>query len=774
MKPAKRNRLNFFWLAACCALLLLSSCNTMKRLEPGKELYTGAKVDVQTAERRDRKTAAKELKKVLRPKPNQTVMGIRFKLWLYQVTGEDPKRKFRRWLKYKLGEKPVYYDPQIPVQVSDIMVNRLHNIGFFNASVSYSVVTTERKVSIRYEARVDRPYTIAAISFPDESGLLGVFLREAAPGRALKVGDQYRLELLKEERVRLDRHLKDRGYYFFNPDYLVFTADSTAGKRSIKLSLRVKEDAPLKARQRYRIGRVYVFASHRLRDTGRVVKGDTVMINGYHYVTRDSSLAPRAVLRSLTFGPGDMYSRKAHSTSVNRLMGMGVFHYVNVRFEDTLIDGEPRLNTFIYLTPMQKRSLQLELQAVTKSNNYAGPAVNVSYRNRNQFRHAELFVLNLNGNYETQFTGIQKGFNSYELGASTQLSLPRFVAPVKIRNVSSTLIPRTKVDAGFRNLNRVLYFHMNAANLSYGYTWKESARKEHELNPVAINFARVTRSTAAFQELLVNIPFLRRSFEEQFTIGGNYAFTYNSLVNNERSNQYYFNGMLDVSGNALSLAQSVIEGRQPSEENPFRLFGYRYSQFAKIATDGRYYHVINRNSKIATRLIAGVGFPYMNSRSLPYIKQFFSGGSNSIRAFLPRTVGPGTYISPDSASRRGFLDQAGDVKLEANVEYRFTMISVLKGALFLDAGNVWLLRKNPEQPGGEFIPSEFYRQVAVGSGFGLRLDVTYFVLRFDFGFPLRKPYKPYGERWVIRHIDFGDRTWRRQNFVLNIAIGYPF
>jgi outer membrane protein assembly factor BamA len=315
---------------------------------------------------------------------------------------------------------------------------------------------------------------------------------------------------------------------------------------------------------------------------------------------------------------------------------------------------------------------------------------------------------------------------------------------------------------------------MNAVNFSYGYTWKETQQKEHTFNPLAINFARLERTTVAFKDLLAANPFLRQSFEEQFTIGGNYSFTYNSLVGNPRRNQYYFNGLVDVSGNLLSLANRAITGRAPTEESPYTLFGARYSQYTRLATDARYYFIINKNSKIATRLLAGVGMTYGNSRTLPYVKQFFSGGSNSIRAFLPRTVGPGTYLMPDSLVNKGFLDKAGDIKLEGNIEYRFTIISVLKGALFLDAGNVWLMRKNNQLPGGEFNAADFYNELAVGSGFGLRLDLSFFILRFDLGMPLRKPYLPEKERWVIDEINFGQRNWRKQNLVLNIAIGYPF
>ena len=769
-----RNSLPVVQLFTLCVLLWCSGCNVVKYLKPGEELYTGADVKVESKDRVDEKKIRKDLERILRPKPNQTIANIRFKLWFYYKGGEDPKKGFKKFLKYKVGEKPVFYNPGIPALVSDIMQNRLHNLGYFDARVSYSVTTEDQKTSIHYTTTVSRPYTINQVSFPQSTTALGAQIKSTEEGTLLKQGKQYTLDLLRTERQRIDKDLKNQGFYFFNPDYLLFKADSSKGDKQIDLLVTIKPDIPEKATVPYIIGDVYINASRMVRDTTRKRKADTVMVDNVHYISTDNLFKPNALIRAVFLRKGDRYSRDAHTLTLNRLMSMGTFHSANIKFNDTLFNGSGRLSTHLFLTPMPRRSLQLELQVVTKSNNFTGPALMVSYRNRNQFRSGELFVLNLHGNFESQFTGAAKGFNSYEFGANTQLFLPRLLAPINIANVSPSFVPRTKFDLGFRNLNRVLYYSMNAINLSYGYTWKQTKLIGHEIDPIAINFARVTSSTEEFDELLEHNPVLRRSFEQQFTLGMLYAFTFNSLGNEGQRNQHYYNGMIELSGNTVSFVQRLMTGKKPDPDQPFTVFGYTYSQFVKIAHDFRYHHTINKNSKIAQRIIAGVGFPYGNTLSMPYIKQFFSGGSNSIRAFLPRTVGPGVYVVPDSVVSSKFMDQAGDIKLEGNVEYRFTIISVLKGAVFLDAGNVWLVRKNDQMPGAEFNPTLFYKQLAVGSGFGLRLDVTYFVLRFDVGVALRKPALPYGERWVIQDIDLGDTHWRRQNLILNIAIGYPF
>jgi len=750
------------------------SCNNIKRLPENETLYTGADIKIKTEDKVDRGEIKRELEKIVRPKPNEKLLGLRLKLSIYNYTGESPKKGIKKKLRRKFAEKPVLLSNVTPVTISDIMVNRLNTLGYFDAAVTYTVITKKGKSRIEYTANVTSPYVINSIVFPKGDDVLSVAVRESEKETAVKKGTQYSLDLLKAERIRIDYYMKNEGFYYFNQDYLLFKADSTIGSKEVNLKLTVKTDIPEKSKVKYRINNVYVNPSYRLNRDTLNIKADTIKIDGYNYINRDSMFHPEAITQSVFIKKGSYYNRRDYSLTVSRLMGMGVFRNATIKFTDTIINGEGMMDAYVNMTPTQKKSLQVDFETVTKSNNYTGPALTLSFKNRNLFRGAELFLFNVNGNFETQFSQLQSGFNSYEFGANTQLYVPKFIAPFKIRNVSSTYVPKTKFDLGFRLLNRVLYFKMSAFNFSYGYIWKESAQKEYEVTPISINFARLLSTTSAFESLLQENPFLRKSFEEQFTIGGKYGFTYNSLVGTTRRHQYYFNAILDLSGNIFSTVQSLITSRKPTDADPFLLFGYRYSQYSKLSTDTRYYLNFNKDNKIAARLLAGVGVPYGNSNTMPYIKQFFSGGSNSIRAFLPRTVGPGSYVLPDSLSNQGFTDQAGDIKLEANVEYRFTIVSILKGAIFVDAGNVWLTRKNAQLPNGEFQPNRFYKEFAVGTGIGLRADISFFVIRLDLGMPLRKPALPENERWVYDKIQFGDGKWRKQNLVLNIAIGYPF
>lgn len=755
-------------------VLTFSSCSNTKYLVDGEQLYTGNKIIIRSDTTVNKKQLKSELGQLARPKPNQTYLGTRPKLWVYNIAGNKANRGIRKWLRTKIGERPVLLSNVDPETTAAIMTNRLTSLGYFGANVKFKVITNHKKASVIYTATVSRPYTIRQVIFPSTSDNLSTAVIGQEKGCLIKKGDQYNLDKIIEERLRIDNQLKNGGFYFFNPDYILFKADTTAFNRSVVLTLTIKPETPEKAKVIYVLRDIYILPSYKLNADSIPIIADTIIIKGCYYLNTDSAYRPEAILRSVFLKRGDYYRRSNHNLTISSLMGMGVFKFASIVFKDTIINHQGVLDGHINLTAMPPLSLQVQLEAVTKSNNYTGPALTLSYKNRNLFRGAELFAINLNSNFETQLSGKQKGYFSYEFGGNVQLFVPRFVTPFTIKNQSTWFIPKTKMELGYRVLHRMQYFNMHALNINYGYIWKEDAQKEWEFTPLNINFAKLTHITPEFEKLLEQNSYLRKSFEEQFTIGGKASYTYNSLIGVEKQNQYYFNVTIDLSGNTVYLVQSLLSNYRATEAHPYKLGGYRYSQYTKLATDFRYYLRINPDHKIATRIIIGVGMPYGNSSTMPYIKQFFSGGSNSIRAFLPRSIGPGAFKIADSLVGKTLLNQAGDIKLEGNLEYRFTIISVLKGALFMDAGNVWLIRKNADLPDGEFHLKTFQSQIAVGTGFGLRVDLSFFVMRFDLGIPLRKPAQLATERWVVNKINFGNPTWRKDNLVLNIAIGYPF
>jgi outer membrane protein insertion porin family len=757
-------------LAAVAGLLavLAPGCSNTAYLAQGERLYTGADVNIEEKQDiPDKGDLENQLDLLAKPKPNGKLLGLfRFKLWLYNVG----------FFKESLGEPPVLLQSAAPDRVAARMRTLLENKGYFQADVGYTVREKENTADIQYNIAVHSPYRINGITVKGANTALIDAIRSTMGETLLAAGDQYDLVKLKQERERIDAALKEKGYFYFSPDFVVFQADSTAGNRTVDLSLHVKQDLPAEATRAYTIGNIYIYSGYSLnRDSVAIPAGETVSVGGCYYIDLDKKFDPDVIVRSMFFRKGALYSRNNHDLTLSRLMNLGVFKFVNIRFRDADSAGIPRLEPHIYLTPLPTKSIRFELQGVSKSNNLAGPVFTSSFRNRNFFGGAELFTLSLEAGFEVPIGGGQSGGNSYEIGTRGELELPKFATPFMLENVSSVFVPKTRIVLGMSMLNRLQYYQLFSVDASFGYNWKESISKEHNVSLLSITFAHLANATQKFNDLLSTNPLLRRSFDQQFIIGQNYSFTYNDQLEKDHKNHLYFKGSIDLSGNLLQLAQSLFIQHKATPDTPYEIFGTAYSEYYKFDIDLRhYYNTVDQRASIASRLIAGIGVAYGNSATLPYVKQFYIGGSNSVRAFAARGLGPGSYRIPDSVAAKSFIDQAGDIKLEASTEYRFPIVSILKGALFVDAGNIWLLRKDPGRPGGTFSGKTFLDEIAVGTGFGLRLDLSFFILRFDLAFPLRVPYLPRGERWVAKKIDFGDPSWRKNNLALNIAIGYPY
>jgi hemolysin activation/secretion protein len=342
------------------------------------------------------------------------------------------------------------------------------------------------------------------------------------------------------------------------------------------------------------------------------------------------------------------------------------------------------------------------------------------------------------------------------------------------------------VGVGLDFQQRINYFQMNSFNVSYGYQWRETTTKSHEFFPIEMNYVKVSKITPEFQDILDQNPTLENSFQDQFIPGMRYSFTLNTQLKEQdipsygekkiATSNFYFRGNATASGNLINLVAKNTASSD--EQRPYQIFGLPYSQFLLGDVDFRYFWQMDRRNRLVSRIAFGAGYAYGNSTTLPYIKQFASGGSSSIRAFPARSFGPGTYNVYDDPNYNDtyYVDQRGDIKVEGNVEFRYDIFKMVKGALFVDAGNIWLWKKdeNDERGGVEFDANTFLKELAVGTGMGIRFDFNFFILRFDLGIPIRKPYLPEGERWVFDQIDFGSKAWRRENLVLNIAIGYPF
>jgi outer membrane protein assembly factor BamA len=751
--------------------LLLAACSGTKHLPPGEKLYTGAETKLESTNNVRSKPIKTTIENAIRPEPNKKFLGMRPKLWMYNFAGETPETKFKKWIK-KRGEAPVLISNIKPGVTTEFIDAGLFNIGIFNSFTNFEIVEKKHTAKIIYTSYIHQQYIINDfITAIADDSLSNIILKEKKKS-LIKPGAAYNLATLEMERMRIDAVLKNNGYFYFDPDYLIFKADTSKTDQTITLKMTLKDSIPENAVTVYRINHVFIDQNYSLNIDHEDIIKDTIRFENVDFA-RDESIKwikPKELLRSVYLRKHEVFSRENHNITLNRLISLDNYKFVRVRFSDSDTTAAGYLDVSILMTPMPKRTFRTEMEYVSKSNNFTGPRMNLSLLNRNSFKGAELLNFNMSGSFEYQRNKTDKNYYSYSINPQVELHFPRFIAPFNITTYSR-YIPKTRFIVAFNYMRRVNYFDMKTFEFVYGYKWKQDIRKEHEFNPVSVSYTSLTKKSPEFEDLLNTNPYLKKSYEEQFIAGASYSFTFNDQLVPGKKLQYYFRYTGEIAGNALSLAKRIA-GEDISSENPGQIAGSVYSQFIASSVDGRFYYTFRDKNKFVLRGFAGAAKPYGNSAVMPYAKQFFSGGPNSIRAFHINSVGPGTfYQNPDEI---GFLRLGGDIKLEANTEYRFNIYRFFKGALFVDAGNVWLIKSNPANIGTPFSFSTFMNETAVGAGAGVRVDVSFFVLRFDLAMPLRKPWLPDNERWVVDEIDFGSSNWRRGNLILNVAIGYPF
>ncbi|MCK9411339.1 MAG: outer membrane protein assembly factor [Prolixibacteraceae bacterium] len=760
---------SLFLILGC---LLLAACTGTRNLPKGEKLYTGAEIKLESSDKVNKKFIKATALLAVRPVPNKVYLGIRPKLWKYNLAGEDPKTKLGKWFK-KRGEPPVLMSSVKPGVTRAIIDARLFNIGIFKSYTESKIVEKERTGKVIYTSHVHKPYLVKDLVYAIRDDSISRLILTGKDKSLIKPGDDYNLDILKSERIRIDAILKNNGYFYFNPDYLLFKADTSNVNHDVAFKLTLKDSIPKNATTAFRINNVYINQNYSLNDRRKDTTKDTIVVQNIVFFGKEArmTIRPKVLSKSIYLRKNEIFSRQNHIITLNRLMSMGNFKLVQINFSENNASGPGLLDVNILMTPLPKHTFRAEVDLVTKSNNYAGPRVNLSILNRNAFNGAEILNLNLAGSFEAQLSGKEKNLYSYSYNPQLELTFPRFIVPFNIKRTNSLYVPKTRLLLSYNYLKRVNYFDMRTFQFVYGFKWKQNIQTEHELNPIDISYTTIRNKSTAFTDLLTSNPFLKKSYEEQFIAGGNYSFTYNEQMMTGKKIQYYFHLISELAGNALYLAK-VIGGEKISAENPSKVAGSIFSQYSKLSVDGRFYYNLKDKNKVALRFFAGVAKPFGNSLILPYSKQFFSGGPNSLRAFQINSVGPGTYNQ--KTDTLGILQLGGDIKLEMNAEYRFNIYRFLKGALFVDAGNVWLQKSNPTNLGSPFLFSKFMNEIAVGAGVGLRVDVSFFILRFDLAFPLRKPWLEENHRWVADQINFGNSGWRRENLVLNVAIGYPF
>ncbi len=748
------------WAAIFCALLL-SACTGMKYATEEKPLFTGYTVKWTDPPVQDKKTITRELEALVKPAPNRSIFGLRPTVALHNSVKEPKKTKsFANLLRNKIGSAPVYM-PDVPVaDINAAIVNRLNNHGYFAAESDFTIARNKRKATVTFTANAGTPHRIRNIAYGDSVDVLNRQVASARKKSDIKTNDLYDLGVLKVERLRVAGHVRNRGWWLLRDDDLEFTADTSVGNHLLDLGLRVKPGTEKKVRRKYVIGDIYVHGAY----DALLQPNDTIMVDSLHYVNTFNSYRPSTITRGVFLRKGKHYSERTEDNTVRYLSSYGVFKGVNVQYtEDSLTPGV--LKADVLLSPMKRWTLFTELNGIAKSNNFVGPGLRTGFKDRNLFRGAETFTADLNGRFETQVAGAQKGTNAYELGAKTALSFPRIV-PFNFFRTARASVPTTRIELGYGLFRRINLYGLESFNTSLSYNWRQNQRLWHELNVIDVSYNKLYYSSDDFTAFLNENPAIQRSFQQQFIVGTGYTFTIASKHDKYLQGWVLASLGVDESGN---LTSAILRASGPRPEDGYKLFGTTFSQYVRFRPEIRYYQPLGpRGAQLASRVQVNFGLPYGNSEVLPYVKQFFSGGTNSLRAFRARSVGPGSYVPVDNSAV--LTDQTGDIKFEVNSEYRFTIAGYFKGALFADAGNIWLVNPDPKRPGGEFRWPDALNELAMGAGFGLRFDPQVIVVRLDLATPLRDPSLPKGDRWVFD--DLKPRIF--DNVVFNIAIGYPF
>ncbi len=742
-------------------LVALTSCTGLKYATPEHPLFAGYSIEWEEAPAGSQREIEEELSALVNPAPNNSVIGMRPTVALHNMIMEPEQPKgLAHLLRDRIGSAPVYLN-DVPLKATtEAMQNRLNNRGYFKARASSEVVLVGQRARVRFILSPGEAHRLRNITYDDATDSLNAYLQRARKRSPLKEGQLYDLAVLQAERARVAAGLRNNGWYHMMDDDLLFAVDTSVGEHAVDVRLRVKPEAYADVRERYTIASVRVHGDY----DGLLRPNDSVWMDSVRYINYLNNYRPSTILKGVFLRPHTFYSERRSDQTSRYLASYGVFKSVQVRqTEDSTHHG--LLHTDVILVPQKRWSLFTELNAVSKSNNFAGPGVRIGVKDRDLFRGAETFTVDLNGRFETQIAGAAKGTNAYEFGVKAALRIPRVILFRPGRTVRNTA-PSTRAELGYGVFRRIGLYGMESANASFGYGWSPTPRQWHELDPLEVSYNSLNYSSDAFNAFLDTNLLVKRSFEEQFIVGLGYNYTVSTQRRDQRSGYVVASIGVDEGGNLIN---AVSRAFGPRGRDPELLFGKRYAQFGRLRPEFRYYSPASaKGDRFVARFIGGAVKPFGNSEVAPFVKQFFVGGTNSVRAFRARSVGPGTYAPGENNGL--LIDQAGDIRIEFNAEYRFTFHGYFKGALFADAGNVWLFNEDPQRPGGRFEITRMLGELAVGTGFGLRFDPEVIVVRLDLATPVRIPSLPAGDRWAFDHF----KPSLFDNVVINIAVGYPF
>lgn len=744
-------------------------------------LYTRAYVKVQAPKKiKDKKDLEIGLKQLSTPKPNSRLFNtLAPRLWVYHKT-KDAKKRMGKWLQESYAEAPVLFD-ETDVETSiKKMKNYLFKNGYFVNKIEAEPIILNKRAEVDYDVYLNHQYLFGEIFYPKTNRAIDRVVNFYKKESLLKTDEPFSLNTLNKERERLTNAAKNSGYFRFAKDYIFFEFDSTRNNYKVDVTLKINDVDSVTQHKQSFVRNISIYSDYNpILDVKRS-NLDSVQLGNMQYLYKKDVVKQATLSKAILLKKGQVFKTEEYNKTLNQLINLGIYKFVNIQISPYQVGNYDSLDAAIFLTTKDKIEFEADLEVNSKiktedigtqKNTYnLGSAIALSHNNLNTFKGAERFVLSLLGGVEFEPFNKQENvnlINAFELSTQGNLIIPRFWLPFRNSFDLSNLNPKTVFGAGGSYLNTD-YYNNTSFNVNYGYQWSKTLERQHRLNPISISYFNYFYDEE-FTELLKGNPALERSFDPLLLFGSEYSFIYNSILDENNRHFYYFKGGVELIGNLLN---SFINVDSLGEK---KLFGVKTAQFLKFDAEGKYYRIFSKKHMLATRFTAGIGIPFGNSEVLPNSRQYYVGGTNSLRAFQIRTVGPGLdYLSDNSGNT--FAYQTGEIKLEANAEYRFDIAKYLEGAFFMDAGNVWNIgdQSDPENNLNQNFQFErFLKDIAIGTGIGLRLDFSYFIIRGDLGIPLRKQWdRNDGFKWISTERFKIPPTSER--FVFNLAIGYPF
>ncbi len=771
--------------------LLFASCNPARRLPEGSYLLNRNNIEIEDAE-----VKRSELNSFLRQQPNRRIFGFyRFHLNVYQFADRGRENRLKRWMKNTIGEPPVIYDRTLSHQTMRQFEMYLHSKGYFHADIAFEENLRRRRANITYSIQGNEPYTIRELTYNIPDSHVKSFVLADTVNSHIHRGHRYDADNLNSERNRISRQMRDDGFYRFSRDFVHFKVDSNLNSRQVDIELRISNpqrpapgirDSVIPERhKRYVIDHVSVLPEYSPL-TANLLREDTTVYrlperrgDGEHifhfYHNGPLRIRPSAIVSHVMLRQNHFFRVTDVEQTYTFLSEMRNFRLINLHFAESQqpTTGTPAdtlgfLDATVQLNRSPANAFTIEAEGLNTAGNL-GVASNVLYQNRNVFQGAEIFRLRLKGALEVAGEGpadevFQRlPFNTLEMGLEAGIDFPRLLLPFSIERLSRNSRPKTSIVGGVNFRQRPDYTRY-ILNLTYGFEWNETSRKRHFIYPLEASSVRVFNDSILRANIPDANPFILSRFRDHFILGLKYTYIYNSQQIGRPVDFMYLRTNFESAGVLLSMAADALN-LEKDREGSYNVFNIPFSQFIKGDADFRYYRVFDERQSLVFRIMGGIGIPYGNVDVLPFIKSYYGGGANGLRAWRIYTLGPGSYSDPDSD--RISFDRYGDIKLEANAEYRFRLYGIWHGAFFADAGNVWFVNKNDQFPGGEFRLSQLGNDIAIGAGMGLRLDFNFFILRVDAAVPVKDPAKFNGKQWISSWPSFRD-----YNF--NLGIGYPF